>query len=52
MPRERVFLECVVCGTRFYRTTKNPKAQNQAKLELLKFCPKCRKRVAHKEKKK
>ena len=52
MPREWVFLECGECGTRYYRTTKNPKAQNQAKLELVKFCPQCRKRVGHKEKKK
>ena len=52
MPREWVFLECGECGTRYYRTTKNPKAQNQAKLELVKFCPQCRKRVGHKEMKK
>jgi len=48
--REWVFLECGECGTRYYRTTKNPKIQ--AKLELIKFCPQCRKRVGHKEKKK
>jgi large subunit ribosomal protein L33 len=50
MPREWIFLECGECGTRYYRTTKNSKAQ--AKLELKKFCPECRKRVPHKEKKK
>ena len=52
MPREWVFLECSECGTRYYRTTKNPKIQQQGKLEVKKFCPKCRKRLPHKEKKK
>jgi large subunit ribosomal protein L33 len=50
MAREPIFLECTECGTRYYRTTKDSKSQ--AKLELKKFCPKCRKRVPHKEKKK
>lgn len=50
MPREAIFLECGECGTRYYRTTKNTKIQ--AKLEMKKFCPECRKRVLHKEKKK
>jgi large subunit ribosomal protein L33 len=51
MPREWIFLECGECGTRYYRTTKNMKLQ-QGKLEVVKFCPQCRKRVGHKEKKK
>jgi len=50
MSREWVFLECGECGTRYYRTTKNAKIQS--KLELVKFCPQCRKRVIHREKKK
>ncbi|MBI4566447.1 MAG: 50S ribosomal protein L33 [Planctomycetes bacterium] len=50
MPREAIFLECAECGTRYYRTTKNTKSQ--AKLELRKFCPECRARRPHKEKKK
>ena len=50
MVREAIFLECTACGTRYYRTTKD--SHSQAKLELKKFCPKCRKRVPHKEKKK
>ena len=49
-PREWVFLECGECGTRYYRTTKNPRTQGR--LELNKFCPQCRRRVGHKEKKK
>jgi large subunit ribosomal protein L33 len=50
-PREPIFLECTECQTRYYRTTKSTKNQ-AAKLELKKFCPQCRKRVPHKEKKK
>jgi large subunit ribosomal protein L33 len=50
MPRESIFLECTECGTRYYRTTKNPKLPG--KIEVKKFCPDCRKRVPHKEKKK
>ena len=50
MPREWIFMECGECGMRYYRTTKNAKVQS--KLERLKFCPQCRKRVGHKERKK
>ena len=50
MVREWIFLECGECGTRYYRTTKSSKTQ--AKIERKKFCPDCRKRVVHKEKKK
>ncbi len=59
MPREPVFLECTKCGTRYYRTTVNTKAQpgkSTGKIGgdggLKKFCPECRQRVPHKEKKK
>ena len=50
MAREWIFLECTECGLRYYRTTKDPKASG--KLERSKFCPSCRRRVRHKEKKK
>jgi len=50
MPREGVFLECGECGTRYYRTTRNPKVQG--KLEFRKFCPHCHKHLPHKERKK
>ena len=50
MAREWIFLECGECKTRYYRTTRN--TQSQAKIEIVKFCPKCRKRVGHKERKK
>ncbi|OHB76199.1 MAG: 50S ribosomal protein L33 [Planctomycetes bacterium RBG_16_59_8] len=48
--REWIFLECTACGTRYYRTTKN--TTSKAKLELKKFCGRCRKRTPHKERKK
>ncbi|MBI3273357.1 MAG: 50S ribosomal protein L33 [Planctomycetes bacterium] len=48
--REWLFLECTKCGARYYRTTKNNKAQ--AKIELAKFCSDCRAHTPHKEKKK
>lgn len=49
--REYVFLECVECGNRHYRTDKS-NAPGSGKLELNKFCKTCRKHVKHKEKKK
>ncbi|MBI2920893.1 MAG: 50S ribosomal protein L33 [Planctomycetes bacterium] len=52
-PREWIFLECSECGTRYYRTTKSTSTMKQAgKLELSKFCPKCRLHRPHKERKK
>ena len=50
MAREWIFLECGDCKTRYYRTTRN--TLSQSKIEIKKFCPKCRKRVGHKERKK
>ena len=50
MARESIFLECCDCKTRYYRTSRNTRAQS--KIEVKKFCPKCRKRVDHKERKK
>jgi len=52
MPREWLFLECSECGERWYRTDKNKTQGNKAKLELSKFCRKCRKHTTHKERKK
>jgi large subunit ribosomal protein L33 len=46
--RSLISLECTVCRDRNYTTTKNRKKQ-QDKLELSKFCPKCRKHTEHKE---
>ncbi len=48
MNRSIISLECTVCKERNYSTTKN-KRKSQDKLELSKFCPRCRKHTAHKE---
>jgi large subunit ribosomal protein L33 len=40
--------ECSECKSRNYTTSKNP-AENKEKLELSKFCNKCRKHTPHKE---
>ncbi|NIT04471.1 50S ribosomal protein L33 [Candidatus Saccharibacteria bacterium] len=41
-------LECSECGSQNYTTTKS-RVNTQEKLELKKFCPKCRKHTIHKE---
>ena len=46
--RSIISLECTQCKERNYYTTKN-KRKSQDKLELSKFCPRCRKHTAHKE---
>ena len=46
--RIAVTLECQECGDRNYSTTKNKRA-NAEKLELSKFCRRCRKHQKHKE---
>jgi large subunit ribosomal protein L33 len=48
MPREMVTLQCTVCKEKNYTTTKNRKTTAD-RLEFSKFCPRCRKHVAHKE---
>ncbi|MGH9489579.1 MAG: 50S ribosomal protein L33 [Terriglobales bacterium] len=46
--REIITLQCPECKHRNYTTTKNRKTTTE-RLELRKFCPKCRKHTAHKE---
>jgi len=41
-------LECTECKNRLYRTTKN-KNKSRERLQLRKYCPKCRRHTAHKE---
>jgi len=41
-------LECSVCKSKNYTTRKNP-TDNKEKLQLNKFCQKCRKHTLHKE---
>jgi len=46
--REIISLVCSVCKEKNYYTTKNKKKQKE-KMELSKYCPRCRKHTAHKE---
>ena len=46
--RSFVKMKCTVCGTELRPTSKNKK-NNPERLEVKKYCPKCRKSVAVKE---
>ena len=46
--REIITLECNQCKSRNYTTTKNRKKHSE-RLEVKKFCPRCRKHVLHRE---
>lgn len=46
--RQIVTLECEVCKERNYQTEKNTKLQKD-RLQLKKFCAKCKKHTLHKE---
>lgn len=48
--RQRITLKCTICGEENFRTEKN-KRNTTDRLELNKFCPKCRKATLHKEQK-
>ena len=48
--RELVTLKCSVCKSENYRVSKNKKNTTD-RLELNKYCPKCKKHTAHKEEK-
>jgi len=48
--RERITLICTECKEENYRTAKNKK-NDPNRIELKKFCAKCRKSTNHKEKK-
>ena len=48
--RQRITLKCTESKEQNYRTEKN-KRNTADKLELNKFCPKCRKSTLHKEEK-
>lgn len=43
-----VTLQCQTCKERNYATSKN-KRNNPDRLELKKFCPRCRKHTPHRE---
>jgi large subunit ribosomal protein L33 len=48
--RDYVSLECEVCGSRNYRTSKKLKGATY-KVDLKKYCPRCRKHPLHMVKK-
>jgi len=51
MPKDNrpiITLACTTCRARTYATTKNRK-NDQDRLEMSKFCPRCRKHTAHRE---
>ena len=44
-------LTCTECGEENYLTQKNKKS-NAERFEILKYCPRCKKKTLHREKKK
>jgi len=46
--RAQITLECTICKERNYFTEKN-KTNTATRLELLKFCKRCKKKTLHKE---
>ncbi|MBN1150453.1 50S ribosomal protein L33 [candidate division WOR-3 bacterium] len=48
MPREIIVLACNECKRRNYTTKKNKK-KHTGRVEYVKYCPFCNKRVSHKE---
>lgn len=45
-----VTMECEVCGERNYTTTKTKNMiQTRVKLNVKKYCPRCKKHTPHKE---
>lgn len=46
--RQRITLKCSECGDQNFRTEKNKKNTTE-RLELNKYCPKCKKSTLHKE---
>ena len=48
MPRDNIVLQCNVCKSRNYVTTKNKKTTPD-RLEFSKFCRRCRQHTGHKE---
>ena len=48
--RKLITLECTECKERNYATEKNT-TNNNERIEINKFCPRCNKMTTHKEKK-
>lgn len=51
LARQVIVFECTVCKNKNYTSSKNV-YNTKDKLELEKFCPKCKKHTLHKEVKK
>lgn len=47
--RVTFLMKCTVCGEENYLTEKNKK-NDPDRLEMMKYCPKCKKQTLHKEK--
>lgn len=48
--REALTFKCTECGEENYIGTRN-KRKHPEKMEIQKYCPRCNKKTAHKEKK-
>jgi large subunit ribosomal protein L33 len=48
MPREMITFQCTECKEKNYTSTKNRKTTPD-RIEMKKFCPRCRKHKPHKE---
>ncbi len=48
--RDSIILKCTVCGEENYITSKNKK-EHPDRLEIKKYCKKCKTQTIHKEKK-
>lgn len=46
--RSQITFECTICKERNYTGSRNKKSK-QEKIELSKYCPRCRKHTKHKE---
>jgi len=49
--RVSLTLKCTECGEENYLTSKNKKKQTE-RMEIKKYCPRCKKMTVHKENKK
>ncbi len=49
--RHSIILKCTECGNETYITSKNKK-NDPDRLEFEKYCPNCRKKTTHRERKK
>ncbi|MBI1356078.1 MAG: 50S ribosomal protein L33 [Acidobacteria bacterium] len=48
MPRDIITFQCTECKERNYTTTKNKKT-SPGRMEMKKYCPRCRQHRAHRE---